>query len=205
MKSSNQDLKIAKPCLNLGNADSWKLVFTLVFCCFYSQTLPIKPGTDRRVWKISCWMPQMQTCSIEYGHGNNSFTELKSLGFDIMLKRWSVWSFSSHHFISMALARGRFGYDVHNNHSNLTLNLAISNSVNSKSQLFRSQADCRLFDHHWVLTQLFRNPAISNYFSCPMRLQNSEVRLYTVVLALLRLLVPKPSQGQAVYDLAWIS
>ena len=57
-------------------------------------------------------------------------------------------------------------------------NLAISNSVNSKSLLFRSQADSPLFDRLLVLTRLFQNPAISNYFSCPVGLQNSRVRLY---------------------------
>ena len=53
------------------------------------------------------------------------------------------------------------------------LNLAISNSVNSKSPLFQAS-----FDHHLVLTRLFRNPAISNLFSCPVGLWNSGVRLY---------------------------
>ena len=57
-------------------------------------------------------------------------------------------------------------------------NLAILNSVNSKSLLFQSQADSPSFDHHLVLTRLFWNTAILNYFSCPMGLQNSEVRLY---------------------------
>ena len=57
-------------------------------------------------------------------------------------------------------------------------NVAISNSVNSKSPLFRSQADSPSFDPHLVLTQLFRNTAISNFFSCPVALRNTGVRLY---------------------------
>ena len=56
--------------------------------------------------------------------------------------------------------------------------LAISKSVNSKSLLFRSQAESRSFDCHLVLTWLFRKPTISNYFACPVGLQNSKVRLY---------------------------
>ena len=46
--------------------------------------------------------------------------------------------------------------------------------------LFRSQAESRSFDCHLVLTQVFRNSAISNCFSCPVRLQNSEVWLYFI-------------------------
>ena len=61
-------------------------------------------------------------------------------------------------------------------------NLTISNSVNSKSPLFRSQADSPLSDRDLVLTQLFRIPAILNFFSCPVGLQNSEVRLYYCLL-----------------------
>ena len=53
------------------------------------------------------------------------------------------------------------------------------NSVNLKSPLFRSQAYSP-FDCHLVLTRLFWNPAISNYFSCPMGLWNSWVWLYFV-------------------------
>ena len=48
----------------------------------------------------------------------------------------------------------------------------------SRTSLFRSQADSCPFDHHFVLTRLFQNPAISNYFSCPVGLRNSGVRLY---------------------------
>ena len=49
---------------------------------------------------------------------------------------------------------------------------------NSKSLPSRSQADSHLFDCDLVLSWLFWNPAISNYFSCPVRLWNSEVWLY---------------------------
>ena len=48
-------------------------------------------------------------------------------------------------------------------------NLAILNSVNSKSPPFQSQADSPLFDGHLVH---------SNLFSCPVGLQNSRVQLY---------------------------
>ena len=50
-------------------------------------------------------------------------------------------------------------------------NLAISNSVNSKSPLFRSQADFPSFDCHLVPTWLFWNHAISNLFSRPVGLE----------------------------------
>ena len=56
-------------------------------------------------------------------------------------------------------------------------NLGISNSVDSNSQLFWSQADSPSFDHHLALTQLFWNPTILNLFSHPGGLQNSGVRL----------------------------
>ena len=46
-------------------------------------------------------------------------------------------------------------------------NLAISNSVNSKSPLFRSQAEPRSCDRHLVLTRLFGDPAISTFFHVP--------------------------------------
>ena len=41
-----------------------------------------------------------------------------------------------------------------------------------------SQAGCCLFDRHLVLTRLFQNPSISNYFSCPVGLRKSEVWPY---------------------------
>ena len=62
--------------------------------------------------------------------------------------------------------------------TDLQSNLTISNLVNSKSPLFRSQADSPSFDRHLVATRLFLNPAISNYFSCHVGLRNTRVRLY---------------------------
>ena len=52
-------------------------------------------------------------------------------------------------------------------HIHLQQNLTISNSVNSKYPLFRSQADSPSFDHHLVPTRLFRNPTISTIFHVP--------------------------------------
>ena len=46
-------------------------------------------------------------------------------------------------------------------------NLAISNSDNSKSPLFRSRADSSSFDRHLMLTRLFRNPLFQTYFHVP--------------------------------------
>ena len=48
----------------------------------------------------------------------------------------------------------------------------------SKSPLFQSQAKSPLFDRHLMLIRVFRRPAISNLFSCPVELQNSEVWRY---------------------------
>ena len=45
----------------------------------------------------------------------------------------------------------------------IQLNLAILNSVNSKSHYFEVKLNPVPFDRHLVLTQLFQNPAISNY------------------------------------------
>ena len=60
----------------------------------------------------------------------------------------------------------------------LQLDLPILNSVNSKSQLFQSQGDYFLLSVTWCYLSYFETPLyISHYFSCPMRLQNSEVRL----------------------------
>ena len=58
-----------------------------------------------------------------------------------------------------------------------TVEPRFSNSVNSKSPIFRSQTDSSSFDCHFMPTSLFRNPAISNYFSCPVG-RNRGVRLY---------------------------
>ena len=55
-----------------------------------------------------------------------------------------------------------------------------SNSVNSTSPLFRSQAPS--FDRYLMLTRLFRNPAISNFFHVPWNFEITTVRhswLYT--------------------------
>ena len=50
----------------------------------------------------------------------------------------------------------------------LQLNLTISNSVNSKSPLFRSQADCPSFDHHLVLKLgYFKTPLFQTIFHVP--------------------------------------
>ena len=58
-------------------------------------------------------------------------------------------------------------------------NLAISNSVyNSKSPLFWSQAESPWFDH-LVLTRLFWNPAISNFFHVTW---NFEVETFDCIL-----------------------
>ena len=56
---------------------------------------------------------------------------------------------------------------------------SILNSDNLKSLLFWSQAESHLFDHHLVLTWLFWNPTISNYFLYPVGLWNSGVWLYS--------------------------
>ena len=57
----------------------------------------------------------------------------------------------------------------------LQSNLAISNLVNSKSHYFESKLIPLRLIPHLVLTWLFQNPVISNYFSCPMRLRNSRI------------------------------
>ena len=79
-------------------------------------------------------------------------------------------------YMQINFGRRRCGTQASEWKGKLQLNLAISNSVNSKSPLFRSQAESPSFDRRLVLTGLFRNPAISNYFSCPVGLRNSEVR-----------------------------
>ena len=46
-----------------------------------------------------------------------------------------------------------------------------------RNPCYFEQADSPLFDRHFVLTWLFWNPAISNFFSCPVRLRHSGVWL----------------------------
>ena len=60
----------------------------------------------------------------------------------------------------------------------IQLNLAISNSTNSKSPLLRSQAESPRFERDLMLTRLIQNAAISNIFSCPAELRNSEIWPY---------------------------
>ena len=85
----------------------------------------------------------------------------------------------------------------------LQSNLAISNSVKSKSPLVRSQAESPLFDRHWMLTQLFRNPAISNFYSCPVELRNSEVWLFDNLCKLNILYTRVPLKGKSGTIFCW--
>ena len=66
-----------------------------------------------------------------------------------------------------------------NNCVKLQSDPAISNSVNSKSPLFRRLDRIPLdLPFPFTLPRLFRNPAISIFFPFPLRLRNSGVRLY---------------------------